>query len=100
MTTTHLPFVKEYGNVVIDVAYEIPAVGYIWLINREKGVGFARLQEPEWGPISEKEILLSAKTNPVFTRPRRIFKTHLPCTFRDVVLERAPQVQSYFVSQY
>jgi hypothetical protein len=87
---------KHYGHKIIDTAYECAATGHIWLFNKKKQSGFARITEPEWGYISEDEIKETIETSHPLFRPTKIFTSSLPCTLRELVLEREPQVQSYF----
>lgn len=86
---------KHYSKLVIDVAYEIPALGILWLINRKKQFGFAKITNAEWGTIIEDEVTASGKGVALYKRPISIFREILSCKFSELVKE-APQIDTYF----
>lgn len=96
MATHGLPSdFRAHSKKRVDTAYEIASTGFIWIFDKKKKMGFARLFEPEWGFIDETEIvgaqLLLAR------RPVRILEEHLPCTFGQLI-ERCPQLRTYFAT--
>jgi hypothetical protein len=88
---------KWYGDKTLTVAYEVAALGYIWIFDWESGMGFVRIHEPEWGSVDlENDIMARRKDNtPLYMKPLRIFRKELPCTFQELV-DKCPWIDTYF----
>lgn len=86
---------KDHSDLVIDVAYEIVAIGFIWLINRKKNYGFVKITNPEWCMVREADVVYCGKGQPIYKQPIRIFQDVLPCKFSELVKQK-PEIDNYF----